>query len=312
MLTNLSPTVQAALAASANALIESALHHGHSGLRCPPAGEVKAAHAVTLAGASQCGVAWSPLLDHLRYSVSSTAVFTHAAPIVGFFDTMSNSQINRELADLLVVVDQVQGANVVDRRAQLIQAKLAEDDGSIKLDDSGTGQRNLYLKWPKFRMPAAYEARDWDLNDSSCQGLPYDGCRFGGISLGSSPRYWSQIPTAISMNTSQGVALGTMLARMLEGLDGREAKFQGQDPWSLLVDQLLEKSLNVAFPKSSSNMRQAKSMFLFHSRGEHVFSFRYESIPEALFPYRDSPYYYGGEDYSDGISVLHIVASGND
>lgn len=311
MLTNLSQVVQIALAASADALIENALHFGHPGCPRPPVGEVKAAHAATLAGASQCALAWSPILGQLGCSVTSIGVFTHASPQVKFFDTISNTDQRRELADLLVVIDFTKN-NATDRRAQLIQAKLAEDCGQIVLDKSGTAQRNLYLKWPKFTMPSSYDQHDRDLNDPSSAGSATDGCRFGGISLNSPVRSWSQIPTAFNMDVRQGVALGSTLAAMLDGSAGRAAVIGGTDPWSTLVDELIDKTQNTNFPRSSSVPRQSMSLSFSHriysqNKNVHAHAGYFDCTPD-----RDVPDGVSGGEPSEGISILHIIVEQSD
>lgn len=135
-----------ALEAVANALVVSALTHGAPpDLLAPVVGEVKASHATVIAGASQAAAAWGILLRPLGIHVQSRAVLIHAAPQVQFLDVVTGETETRELGDLLIVIDHLRGGTVADRRAVLIQAKLAGVTGRISLDASGQAQRNLYL-----------------------------------------------------------------------------------------------------------------------------------------------------------------------
>lgn len=246
---NLSPVNALALEASANALIVNALTHGAPGLLAAPKDEVNAAHATVIAGASQVAEAWSSILRPLNILVRSKAVLIHGSPIVTFADIVTGKSDRRELADVLFVIDLIQGSNVADRRAVLTQAKVATKTGHIPLGASGEGQRNLYLHWPAFKMPKGYKSHSRDLNDKSCPGLAEDGCRFGGINLHRPPRDWAQIPTAWEMDINQKPSLGTSLADMALGKAGRQAYSGGPDPWSELVDELLAVSFGLCYPQ---------------------------------------------------------------
>lgn len=256
----LAPVNASALEATANALIVNALTHGAPGLPAPPLGEVKATHAAVIAGASQVAAAWSPILAPLNFVVRSTAVLIHSAPMVEFTDTITGKQERRELGDVLVVVDQLEGGNVVDRRAVLTQAKLATETGHLPLGASGKAQRNLYLRWPPFTLPKGYGSHLRDLNATNCPGSAVDGCRFGGIDLHGSQRDWAQIPTAQRMNTRRKPSLGASLMHMACGRAGRPASAGGKDPWSELVDELMNVTVGLTYPAKGGLQRSWKTL----------------------------------------------------
>jgi hypothetical protein len=296
-----------ALEATANALIVNALMHGTPGLPAPLSGEVRAAHATVLAGASQVAAAWGPILAPLRFQVKSRAVLIHSAPMVEFTDAITGKQERRELGDVLIVVDMLDGANVVDRRAALTQAKLATKTGHVSLDRSGKAQRNLYLRWPAFTLPQGYRSHPRDLNDASCRGPAEDGSRFGGIDLHGTQRDWFQIPTAETMNARGHPSLGTSLMRMACGNAGRPATDGGKDPWSQLVNELMTVTLGVAYPAGRGPLRSWETLSLIVSPSSTK-AHNFHSV--ALFDVRGAPpgSVVGEADESEplGISVIHI------
>ena len=221
-----------------------------------------------IGGASQVAAAWGVILRPLKIQVRSRAILIHAAPKVRFKDGITGKPDTRELGDLLIVIDHLRGGAVADRRAVLVQAKLADATGLLCLGVSGVAQRNLYLRWPKFTMPSGYKSHERDLNDKSCKGLAVDGCRFGGINLHGPLRDWKQIQTARQMSTRRKTSLGTSITRMASGTAGREAVSGGTDPWSELVDELLTVTLSLTHPKQGAVRRSWETLsFLVDPRG---------------------------------------------
>lgn len=295
-----------ALEASANALIVNALTHGAPGFPVPLQGEVKAAHATVIAGASQVAAAWGPVVAPHGYAVTSRAVLIHGTPIVEFFDSIAGRQERRELGDLLLVVDAADGAGVVDRRAALVQAKLATKTGHLTLGPSGNAQRNLYLRWPAFTLPAGYAAHQRDLNDARCPGSAIDGCRFGGIDLLGTPRDWTQILTAQRMNARGKPGLGTSLMHMACGSAGREATAGGGDPWSDLVNELMAVTFGERYPASSGPKRswQTASFLLAASSAGRQTYLQTAFFEDARSPSGERPG--EGEPEPIGISTIHV------
>ncbi|MCG7394238.1 hypothetical protein MHY87_15130 [Microvirga sp. ACRRW] len=303
----LDPVNALALEATANALIVNALKYGAPVFSTPPLSEVKAAHATVIAGASQVATAWAPILAPLNIEVASRAILIHGSPIVDFMDVITGKSERRELGDLLIVVDLIQAGNVVDRRATLTQAKLVTKTGHISLDPSGKAQRNLYLRWPVFTLPMGYKPHPRNLNDPSCPGVMADGCRFGGIDLHGAQRNWFQVPTAQRMNSRRKPSLGTSLMRMACGAAGRPAAAGGRDPWSELVDELMDVTFGVTYPAKRGQQRFWETMS-FRALSPSINSHLLRSF--AFFEDRGVPPgdVIGDDEASEplGISIIHI------
>lgn len=307
----LDPANALALEATANALIVNALTHGAPGFPSPLCGEVKAAHATVIVGASQVAAAWSPILAPFDFEVRSTAVLIHKSPMVNFIDAVTGKQEQRELADTLVVIDMLDGGKVADRRAALTQAKLATRTGHISLgsgDSSGKAQRNLYLHWPKFTLQKGYSRHARDLNDINCLGLAADGCRFGGIDLHGSRRDWMQIPTAQRMNARRKPSLGTSLMGMACGSSGRPAVAHGTDPWSELIDELMTVTFGLTYPDKRGPLRSWETMsFVVASpsfvtqRARSIALFKVGGVPPG-----DGSVKAEASEPARGISIIHI------
>lgn len=102
----------------------------------PPRTEVGFAAAVTLDGVHRIAKRWRPLLAAERFSLAMHGVFCHAAPLVEFRHPRTAQPNRCELADFLIVIDVVATGGTT-RRAALIQAKMANVAGGVKL----TGNR---------------------------------------------------------------------------------------------------------------------------------------------------------------------------
>ena len=304
-LLNIDPVNILAMRATADALIVNALTFGAPGI-APVVGEVKAAHATVLAGASEVASAWSPILSALGYQVNSKAVLIHSSPEVQFTDVVTGKAKQRELADTLFVIDLIKAGEIADRRAALTQAKLASKTGHISLGKSGKAQRNLYMHWPAFTMPRGYGQHPRDLHDTSCIGLAVDGCRFGGIDFYGSRRDWRQILPAQKMNARGKPSLGQSLLEMACGTAGRAAISGGKDPWSELVDELLKISFGITYPSSGCLNRHRETVSLVIAESHSIVLRTSSHFAAAdLPPGRDS---LGPEEAESpqGISFLHV------
>ena len=120
------PTLQAQLATAADTEINQALSaagvrpgHPHGWLTGPPTDEPEAVAAVVSVALPALTAAWKPLLAPQGLTAQIIGVFSHQSPYVTFTDSKGGPQ-QRELADLLLVVDDLTGGTP-DRRAQLIQ-----------------------------------------------------------------------------------------------------------------------------------------------------------------------------------------------
>ena len=145
------------LGTSAQAEVESVLANG--GPRTSkPTGEVSAVRTMTLDGFDAIANVWTPILRSHRYRIGLQAVFCHSRPQVSFKRIPSpyapppsaGGRGRCELADLLVVIDHTDpSAQVKDRRAVLIQAKLLHA-GAIKPSGKEWIQHELLAWRPGF------------------------------------------------------------------------------------------------------------------------------------------------------------------
>lgn len=289
-------------------MIHNALTYGAVGYPAPLAGEVEAAHAVVLAGASQLATVWSPLLAPLKVQVRSWAALIHASPKVTFTDTVTGNPENRELADVLVVIDHKRAGAVVDRRAELIQAKVVKPRGGLGLDKSGKAQRNLYMHWPPFEMPAGYIPGPRDLHDPKSHGKASDGCRFGGIALKNSLG-WFQITPAIRMNIKGAPELGPWITEMALGTAGRQAVAGGGDTWSLLIDELLLRTRGRSFPAGGGDRLVETLSFTFTAAGPMEVL---RSIAAFVSPPRSTEDPPTEAPEEGGISTIYVELTSND
>lgn len=237
---------QSVLGSAADVEIELVLKSGGSSTTAP-AGEVSAVASVTLDGLPKIAAVWRPLLSPIRLSI--TGVFCHASPKVDVSYPHGPPK-QCELADLLIVTDEVNSAGIVlDRRANLIQAKLVKS-GAVTTDPV---QHHLLTGWPKFTFASsAYGTSPRTLSAPGLPGAAVDTGRYGAIDLQSTTRTWSQnLPTSPSVS---GSGLGAFIAGMMLGAQGhgREAKKGGGDDWSATVDELLNVTALQSFRHAAS------------------------------------------------------------
>lgn len=306
-----------ALSVAADTAINNVLRNGAPGQK-QPKGEVGFVAAVVLGGVHGIASAWQPILHPHGYSVRISGVFCHQSPMVTFTDRSGN-QATCELADLLVVVDDISGHNH-RRWAALIQAKMAAAKGGKKITGSGDlRQLDLFTRWPSFTLPSGYNPGGRDFFTCVYPGSILDCGRYGLIAKKPNP-HWHQQAPAITMPAG-GDQLGTFLARMVEAGQvgyGREATGLADD-WSQTVDELMTRTYASFFNYRAGFSDQQK-------RGYSAFamSMPYPSLGLRFYP---SPYIFlddtpppsGGrpdraeEEHPDGgISLLRIVISKKD
>lgn len=251
--------LQSSLASAATSEINSALSSaGTSTSGTPvakPTSEPTAVASVLLVGVPQIAAAWKPLLAKHSLSVTMHGVFCHGSPQVHFTDSTGSTK-RCELSDLLVVVDDSTSGSSPDRRATLVQAKLAGPASHITIG-SGTDadQLDLLRNWHQFQfVSAAYNTAKRDFTVTSQPGHWQDSGQYGGIEL--SPPSWRQAPPGPSP-MGLGASLGDVLAAMIFGLDGRETYIVaapgpgsaplGADDWSATIAELLATTFNQSF-----------------------------------------------------------------
>ncbi len=249
----LSPKLLASMTLSADAVVDQVLLHGSTGMRAPPRTEVGFVAAITLGGVRGIWAAWEPLLKPHGYSLKMHGVFCHAAPVVEFVGP-SGTKPGCELADLLVVVDHIDPVGQVQRRASLIQAKMASKAKRVSLTGpSSKKQLHIFQHWPSFRFrDPVYGTSTYSLTGV---GAGESGT-FGVIDRHfkksrKQPPRWTQHsarPTPRRITTEP--TLGGFIAQMLGGSTrsfGRVASSGGTDDWSRVVDLLLNVTFRKAF-----------------------------------------------------------------
>lgn len=107
---------------AADNTIRPVLSSGAPGMVATPTTEVGFIAAVVLGGVPAVAAAWGAILNSIGLRLSMVGVFCHQSPMVRFRSGGTNHRC--ELADLLVVVDDITGGSIVDRRAVLVQAKM--------------------------------------------------------------------------------------------------------------------------------------------------------------------------------------------
>lgn len=229
------------MATSADAALRIVLTNGATAFgQAPPRGEVGFVAAVVLEGVPAITRAWSPILRPYGYRVKVSGVFCHQSPEATFTD-LSGVRAPCELADLLLVVDDLTAGATGRRWAALVQAKMAQTGGGKAI--TGTKdlrQLDLLTRWPPFTLSSSYQLGSRDFSTCSHGGAPGDCGRYGLIGRQPNP-VWHQQAPAQTMPMG-GYELGSFLAHMVESGQigfGREATGTGDD-WSRTVEELMQ------------------------------------------------------------------------
>ncbi len=297
------------LAVRANNAIDQALLYGAPG-QSTPTGEVGFIAAVVLGAVPRIAKEWKKILIPNRYSVRLTGVFCHQTPRASFTDRNGNG-VACELADLLVVVDDLTSGMPSTRRAVLVQAKMAKHGGGKKLSSPrDLVQLDLYTNWPPFTLPSAFHPGPRDFRNGPGTGSFLTCGRYGLIEPQPTPK-WRQNAPAAAMSAG-GDELGTYLAQMIQSGThsyGRIAPGSGDD-WSLTVSELLNVTGSLAFsyatgfqgrrPRKNSQVAFSVSGGIHSAAHIH---FRDKPLPTGGQP-GDPSYEENGE--GQGISVIHI------
>lgn len=251
--------LQTSLASAATTEIDAALSGpgtSPSGVAvAAPTSEPTAVASVLLVGVPAITASWKPLLAKHGLSVTMHGVFCHGTPQVAFTDS-SGAPERCELADLLVVVDDSPAGVPIDRRAVLVQAKMAGPPGHITVSaGKEAAQLDLMSNWPAFQfVSSAYNTARRDFAAASQPGNSRESGQYGGIEL--SPPSWLQAAPSTSP-MSLGSSLGALLSAMVFGSDGRETHIVpapgpgsaglGADDWSATIAELLDTTFHQAF-----------------------------------------------------------------
>jgi hypothetical protein len=130
-------------------------------------------------------------------------VFCHQSPQVSFVDSTGAPQ-QCELADLLLVVDEVAGGAIRDRRAVFVQAKMFSWGGTISVPAAVKDQLELYESWPSFQFVyGPYKAVPRNFAAAGQPGRSADSGRYGGINLPPTAPLWEHIVPSTNPDDAQ-------------------------------------------------------------------------------------------------------------
>jgi hypothetical protein len=214
---------------------DGARHFGQS----RPTEEVGFVAAAVLGDVPAIARTWKPTLQKAGFQLKIHGVFCHQSPKATFTDKLGVTK-PCELADLLIVVDDLTPGGAGQRWAVLIQAKMANPaSGKSISGKSDLRQLDLLTRWPPFSLPANYKCGLRNFSTCKHAGQPLDCGRYGLITPQPTTSWYQQTP-ANPMPVS-GFQLGAFLAHMLESGQtgfGREATGITDD-WSRTVDELM-------------------------------------------------------------------------
>jgi hypothetical protein len=298
----------ASLGSAANSAINGVLRTGAvSAGQATPNGEVGFVAAVVLGGVPAITKAWWPILRPAGYSVSMTGVFCHQTPRASFIDAAGKPR-QCELADLLVVAEDLTSGTPARRWAVLIQAKMATPGVGQSLSSQGDLiQLGLLSHWPPFTLPPGFAPGARNFTICPHAGKALDCGQYGLVDPQPFPLWHQQAP-AQAMPYG-GKELGTFLAGMIESGQvgyGREATGFADD-WSRTVDELMKVTAGLGFTYAAGLKGR-------HPRGNTSVAFSISSGDER-YPsgqwHREPPPSGGRHDQaedapSEGINLLRI------
>jgi len=289
-----------ALANSVDASVANALNGSLAWWKSgAPRSEPEAVAAVVSAGLPYAAAGWTATLARYGYNVKIVGVFSHCTPQVEFKNASGVQQRPCELADILVVIDMGAASPPLDRRALLIQAKMAKYPRK-SLAGTELTQLDLYQRYPDFR----FKYQPYPSNQRNIQrgpGRPSEGFAYGLIDLALSAPVWEQMAPANPLVMGSGCSLGTILAGMAVGMAGRKAIPSGSDGWSDTVELLLTITYNA----------MARGSFGGNQRGVMTLAF----VDEDFSVFRSGPILQpptgAAREGSDPgpISIVHITIS---
>ena len=300
------------LAMTADAAIDAALLSGAPGQKTPTS-EVGFVAAIVLGAVPDIATAWHPILHPHGYSALLTGVFCHQTPQASFTDSSGNPQ-TCELADLMIVVDDITSGAAKRRWAALIQAKMAKANGGKTLSKiKDLAQLDLMTRFPPFRLLPGYAPGFRDFATCLYLGTTADCGWYGLISKRPSREWHQQVP-AKSMPAG-GRKLGSFIAKMVEAGQvgfGREATGVSDD-WSRTVNELLmvtrSQVFNYAAGFSRSQPKQIhKIAFTATFRWPDDQAYGFLHLPADLLPTGGKPRRLDEAEGPEGggISIIHI------
>lgn len=305
------PQLTSQLALAADSALLPILQQG-APFQNKPRHEVGFVAAAVLGGVPAIANAWRPILQPVGYQLKISGVFCHQAPEATFTD-LNGVTRSCELADLLLVVEDLTSATQNRRWATLIQAKMAAAKGGKTITEKrDLRQLDLFTRWPAFKLPSGYCSKPRDFSTCSYSGTTLDCGSYGLINKQPNPKWHQQAP-AKTMPPG-GHQLGSFLAHMLTtGLSGfgREATGTGDD-WSRTVEDLMNVTFTKAFnyatgfgQKSQSRGKMAMAFMEFDGwhREDHMNYIYIGDFPPSGWP---PEYPEEGDPEGNGISILRV------
>lgn len=245
--------------------VVTALQNGNPPMIAAPTSEPTAVAAITWVAMPDLVARWRPVLRP-QFQIALHSVFCHQQPQVSFVDSTGSPQ-QCELADLLLVVDEVAGGKIRDRRAVFVQAKMFLPRGTISVPAAVKDQLELYEFWPSFQFVyGPYKPVPRDFAAAGQPGRSADSGRYGGIDLPPTAPLWEHVVPSTNppMRRGSGVELAEFVTGMVVGDPsiGREAHASGHDDWSMTIDEIL--SITAA---QSATLAASFGSGVQHSRG---------------------------------------------
>lgn len=234
-------TLISALEAAADEALVPILQNGATCFgQTPPSGEVGFVAAVVLGGVPAIADAWRPILAEAGFRLAMHGVFCHQVPKVSFMNAAGETK-SCELADLLIVIDDLTLGRPNKRWASLIQAKMAQSSGGTTIaTPNDVTQLDLFMNWPEFELQAGYQKGLRNFSNCPHPGVVTDCGWYGLITNSSGLAVWRQQRPQKIM-PPDGTKLGTFIANMLKMNQtdfGREAT-GNKDDWSRTVEELM-------------------------------------------------------------------------
>lgn len=268
------------LAIAADRALQPVLQHGARAFgQAKPNEEVGFVAAAVLGGVPRIARAWRPILRKESLKLTMHGVFCHQSP-KATFNTPAGAPQTCELADLLIVVEDLTKAGPVRRWAVLIQAKMAGPGGGKTLSDDGDKkQLRLMSHWPQFRLAGGFDTRWRDFSTCRHPGTTLQCGHYGLITKGTPPLWHQQSPSRLLV--PQGLQLGAFMAMMLDSPRtgcGREATGTGND-WSSTVEDLMQRtyanvfSHKAGFGAGRTLPRGHTAFAYYETRDTHQYSF---------------------------------------
>ena len=228
------------------------------------------------------------------------------------FTTSSGGNGVCELADLLVVVDDLTSGVPTTRRAVLVQAKMAAAGGGKTLS-SGPDlvQLDLYSNWPSFTLPLSFAAGSRDFSKGLLGGSgALDSGRYGLIEPQLNPRWTQQAPAQVMQ--AGGDELGSYMAHVVQSGGhryGRVAPGTGDD-WSTTISELLSITggLSFSYRAGFQGRRPRKNVQVALMLSEGIYSTAPFYFRDVGLPVGGRPEGPGDEGAGEerGISLIHI------